>query len=135
MSGHAASLPLIYRLTEYLYVMNKRPMREPTFLILSVLAQGPAHGYALITETKKLSGGRVTLQPGTLYTALDRLKAEGLVSVAREEIVDSRLRRYYELTDVGAGELGGEISRLESNVVAAKASLQIRSARLAGGLA
>jgi hypothetical protein len=42
-------------LTEYLRDMTKRPMREPTFLILSVLAQGPAHGYALITETKKLS--------------------------------------------------------------------------------
>ncbi|MFE4229955.1 PadR family transcriptional regulator [Arthrobacter sp. NPDC056886] len=110
-------------------------MREPTFLILSVLAQGASHGYALLTETKKLSAGRVTLQPGTLYTALERLKEEGLVIVAREEIVDSRLRRYYELTDLGADELGGEIARLEANASAGRASLRIRSAQLAGGLA
>lgn len=115
--------------------MNKRQMREPTFLILSVLAQGPSHGYALLTETKKLSGGRVSLQPGTLYTALERLKEEGLVNIAREEVVDSRLRRYYELTDLGAEELGGEIARLEANVIAGRAALKIRTAQLAGGLA
>lgn len=115
--------------------MTKQTMREPTFLILSVLAQSPAHGYALIQGAEKLSGGRVKLKPGTLYTALDRLKAEGLVAVAREEVVDSRLRRYYELTDAGAEELGGEVTRLEANAAAGRRALRIRSGQLSGGMA
>lgn len=101
-------------------------------MVLSVLAQGPQHGYALLGETKKLSGGRVTLQPGTLYASLDRLKEEGLVRVVREEIVDSRMRRYYELTDTGADELTEEVQRLEANVKIAKAGLSLRPA---GGVA
>ena len=112
--------------------MTKREMREPTFMVLSVLAQGPQHGYALISETKKLSGGRIVLQPGTLYSSLDRLREEGLVSVVREEVVDSRMRRYYELTDTGAEELMAEVKRLEANVQLARTSLRLRPA---GGLA
>jgi PadR family transcriptional regulator PadR len=97
-------------------------------MVLSVLAQGPQHGYALLRQTKKLSEGRVVLQPGTLYSSLDRLKEEGLVSIVREEVVDSRLRRYYELTDAGAEELATEVRRLEANVQLAKAGLRLRPA-------
>jgi Transcriptional regulator PadR-like family len=42
----------------------------------------------------------VTLRAGTLYGALERLDADGLIGVDREEVVDRRLRRYYRLTDV-----------------------------------
>ena len=55
-------------------------MREPTFLILSALADGPKHGYAIIQDAVDQSEGRVRLQAGTLYAALDRLASEGLVS-------------------------------------------------------
>lgn len=103
-------------------------MREPTFLILTALARSRHHGYSLLTETKKLSGGRVTLQPGSLYTTLDRLKEEGLVQEAGDEVVDGRLRRYYTLTDEGAGALTTEISRLEANADAARLSLRVRAA-------
>ncbi|MFI1995211.1 PadR family transcriptional regulator [Actinoplanes sp. NPDC020271] len=47
-------------------------MREPTFWALTVLASGPHHGYGLIREADRLSGGRVRLQPGTLYATLAR---------------------------------------------------------------
>lgn len=107
-------------------------MREPTFMVLSVLAQGSQHGYALLAETKRLSEGRVALQPGTLYASLDRLREEGLIIVVREEVVGSRLRRYYDLTDAGVDELHREVKRLDANVRLAKASLQLRPA---GGLA
>lgn len=103
-------------------------MREPTFLILTALARNKHHGYSLLTETKKLSGGRVSLQPGSLYTTLDRLKDEELVKDAGEEIVDGRLRRYYSLTDSGAEALGLEVSRLEANATAARLSLRARAA-------
>src|SRR5262245_12351996 len=78
------------------------PLQEPTFLVLAALAVEPLHGYGLIQAVSELSDGRVTLRAGTLYPALDRLTAERLVELAREEVVDGRLRRYYRLTDVGA---------------------------------
>ncbi|TVZ02757.1 PadR family transcriptional regulator [Trebonia kvetii] len=105
-------------------------MQEATFLILTALASGSQHGYAIITEVTEISGGRVRLRAGTLYTALDRLRADGLVAVEREEIVDGRLRRYYRLTDHGAVALRAEAARLQANASAALARL-----RLAGGMA
>ncbi|MFW0775749.1 hypothetical protein ACLRGI_21575 [Paenarthrobacter nitroguajacolicus] len=55
--------------------------------------------------------------------------------MAREEVVDSRLRRYYELTDAGAEELDGEVARLEANAAAGRNALRLRSAQLSGGVA
>lgn len=89
-------------------------LQEPTFLILTSLAQGRKHGYALIKDAAELSSGRVTLKVGTLYAALDRLSSEGLISAAGEEIVDGRLRRFYELTEEGAGSLADEVERMRS---------------------
>jgi PadR family transcriptional regulator, regulatory protein PadR len=87
-------------------------MQEPTFLILAALAEGRKHGYALIGEASEMSEGRVRLRVGTLYAALDRLSKEGLVERAGEEIVDGRLRRFYELTTDGAAALEAEIRRM-----------------------
>jgi DNA-binding PadR family transcriptional regulator len=110
--------------------MAKRAMQEATFLILTALAAGSQHGYGIITEVTGISGGRVRLRAGTLYTALDRLRADGLIAVDREEIVDGRLRRYYLLTDDGAVALRAEAARLQAN-----ASAALRRLRLAGGTA
>jgi PadR family transcriptional regulator len=95
--------------------MNKRTMQEATFLILTALASGSQHGYGIITDVTSISHGRVRLRAGTLYAALDRLRADGLVEVDREEIVDSRMRRYYRLTAAGADRLAAEATRLQSN--------------------
>ena len=91
----------------YIYDMKKRSMQEPTFLILTALAAGPQHGYGIITDAERISGGVTRLQTGTLYMALDRLRSASLVEPDREEIADGRLRRYYRLTDEGATLLGG----------------------------
>jgi DNA-binding PadR family transcriptional regulator len=112
------------------------PLQEPTFLILAALAEGPKHGYGVIQEVATLSGGRVTLRPGTLYGALDRLGDQGLVAPDREEVVDGRLRRYYRLTDDGASVLAAEAERLATNARAAVERLGRRShqrTRLAHG--
>ena len=82
--------------------MTSRALQEASQLILTALAAGSRHGYGIITEVRQLSGGRVQLRPGTLYTALALLRADGLVRVDREEIVGNRLRRYYRLTPVSA---------------------------------
>jgi DNA-binding PadR family transcriptional regulator len=94
-------------------------MQEATFLILTALADGNQHGYGIISEVTDISEGRVRLKAGTLYTALDRLKADGLIGVDREEIVDNRLRRYYRLTPEGGRRLAAEAARLQANAHAA----------------
>lgn len=103
-------------------------MREPTFLILTVLAGGSLHGYGIIREVQTLSEGRVKLLPGTLYTALDRLAAQGLVVREREEVTDGRLRRYYRLTGDGLEVLEAETARLRQLATVAEAKLRLRHA-------
>jgi PadR family transcriptional regulator, regulatory protein PadR len=111
-------------------------LHEPTFFILTALAEKPLHGYGVMQAVAGLSNGRVTLRPGTLYAALDRLAADGLVTVDREEAVDGRLRRYYRITDDGATTLAGEVDRLRANASLAAARLRrARSTRLAYGAA
>ncbi|WP_344128648.1 PadR family transcriptional regulator [Luedemannella flava] len=102
-------------------------MREPTFLILTALADGPRHGYAILREVADLSAGRVTLLPGTLYTALDRLTGQGLVELHAEEVVDGRLRRSYRLTGAGLTALDAETARLRQ--LATVAERRLRAAR------
>jgi len=94
-------------------------MQEPTFLILTALAAGAQHGYAIMTDVARISHGRVRLRAGTLYAALDRLRADGLVDPDKEEIVDGRLRRYYRITPEGMLRLAGEVERMRANVAAA----------------
>jgi DNA-binding PadR family transcriptional regulator len=87
-------------------------MREPTYFVLASLLDGPLHGYAIIKRTAELSGSRVRIATGTLYSALDRLTAEGYVELVREEIVNGRARRSYGLTTSGAGALRAEATRM-----------------------
>jgi DNA-binding PadR family transcriptional regulator len=101
-------------------------MREPTFWILTALASQPRHGYGVIQEARRLSDGRVRLQAGTLYAALDRLGAQGLVEVDRDELVDGRNRRYYRLTNDGVSALTEETERMRQGASAAVAQLTAR---------
>jgi len=110
--------------------MGKRTMQEATFMILTALASGSQHGYGIITDVTGISDGRVRLRAGTLYTALDRLREDGLIEVDHEEVVDSRLRRYYRLMPAGAERLSEEAARLQANADVAMSRLDV-----SGGLA
>ena len=114
----------------YTVDMVKRTMQETTFLILTALAAGSQHGYGIITDVARISDGRVRLRAGTLYSALDRLRLDGLISIDREEIVENRLRRYYRLTPEGSRQLATEAARFRSNAAIAFARLG-----LTGGMA
>jgi PadR family transcriptional regulator, regulatory protein PadR len=92
--------------------MAEPPMREPTFYVLAALLRGPLHGYAIMKRAEELSGGRVKLATGTLYTALDRLTAEGQVQLVSEERVGGRVRRTYGLTESGSSALRAEALRM-----------------------
>jgi DNA-binding PadR family transcriptional regulator len=74
-------------------------------LILAVLESEPAHGYAIIERLKQRSGGELSLPEGTVYPALHRLEAAGLLSSSWAD--GSRRRRVYRLTRAGRRELAG----------------------------
>lgn len=105
--------------------MSTNRLQEPSFLILTALAAGPQHGYGVLKDVETLSGGAVVLRVGTLYGALDRLADEGLVELDREEVVDSRLRRYYRLTDDGRARLEAEAARTRRQADAALRRLRV----------
>lgn len=107
-------------------------MREPTFHILTALADRPRYGYDVIAEVARLSEDRVKLQAGTLYAALDRLSDERLIGVDREEVVGGRLRRYYRLTDAGGAALAAEVERMRHDATEAEKRLRT-GGRWAGG--
>ena len=89
-------------------------------LVLSVLADGPAHGYAVIAQLRERSAEEFTLPEGTVYPALHRLEAAGLL---RSHWADQagRRRRLYKLTAKGAAalaDLQGEWRRFSTGVQA-----------------
>lgn len=71
----------------------------PATLILSSLADGPKHGYALTKDIEEFA--TVRLAPGTLYEALSRLEGQGLI----EALAAENRRRPYKLTAAGATAL------------------------------
>jgi DNA-binding PadR family transcriptional regulator len=104
-------------------------MSEQTFLVLTALAEGPKHGYAIVASVHDLSEGRMLLRVGTLYGVLDRLVEDGLAERDREEIHQGRLRRYYRLTEDGFQALADEARRLAANVRAATEVLKAHGFR------
>ena len=78
--------------------MTSCAVREATCLVMAALAGESQHGSGIVARVRDMSGGRVQLRPGTLFTVLDTLLADGLVRIERDEIVRGRLRRYYRLS-------------------------------------
>jgi DNA-binding PadR family transcriptional regulator len=73
-------------------------------LLLSTLRAGPLHGYGVVEKLRGLSEGEFDLAEGTVYPALYRLEAAGLLSSSWTKAAGRR-RRVYELTKRGRGEL------------------------------
>jgi PadR family transcriptional regulator, regulatory protein PadR len=87
-------------------------------LLLSVLADRPAHGYAIIAQLRERSAQELTLPEGTVYPALHRLEEAGLLRSSWAEQAGRR-RRLYELTARGASALAtlqGEWRRFSAGV-------------------
>jgi DNA-binding PadR family transcriptional regulator len=89
------------------------PLSTAVLHILLALAGQERHGYAIMTEVVRQSGGRYKLGPGTLYDNLDRLLEDGLVEEHdRRPADDDPRRRYYRLTKLGRRVLSAEADRL-----------------------
>ncbi|HWY20917.1 MAG TPA: PadR family transcriptional regulator [Candidatus Acidoferrum sp.] len=86
---------------------------EPALLILVSLAEGPRHGYSMTEDIEAIAGTR--LGPGTLYGALARLEARGLIEPLKSKNNDRR--NPYRLTTLGERSLR---ARLDSMMAVAR---------------
>src|SRR5207245_6028979 len=77
-------------------------------IVLATLSTGPAHGYAVIQEIQRRSGGAFELPEGTIYPALHRLEQAGLLSSHWTTAESGRQRRVYALTKRGTRALADQ---------------------------
>lgn len=100
------------------------PLKPAVFQILLALADGERHGYGIMQEVAARTDGAIRLGPGTLYGAIKRLLADGLIVESAERpdpALDDERRRYYRLTEVGRRAAGAEARRLAQLVGVARA--------------
>ena len=81
------------------------PMTETGFYILYCLKE-EMHGYNIGKKVSEMTGGEITISPGTMYGTLSKMEKDGLIAFSREE----EKRRLYRIT-----ELGREILTIEQN--------------------
>ena len=101
-------------------VTDHLPLSDAVFHILLSLAEGPLHGYGILQEVEARSDGAVRMGTGTLYSAVKRLRASGIIE-ERPGADDDPRRRAYGLTSLGRAVLEAEARRLESLVRWARA--------------
>ena len=95
------------------------PLSPAMFYILLALADGPKHGYAIMKEVEEMTGGQITLGPGSLYGSIKRLLKDKVIAETDHRPIralDDERRRYYQLTDHGRRVLAAEVERLASAV-------------------
>ena len=80
-------------------------------LILSLLADGDKSGYEMVQELKKRSKNAFEMKEGTLYPLLHALEKAGEVQSYDKTAPSGRERRYYRLTEKGAGRLEEKVSQ------------------------
>jgi len=93
-------------------------MSDPTILVLSSLAEGDKHGYAIMADVEAFAG--VSLGPGTLYGAITRLEERGLIRPIQS---DDR-RQPYRITAAGRLYLKEELASLDQVVRAGRRRLR-----------
>jgi DNA-binding PadR family transcriptional regulator len=89
---------------------SKLPLAPEVLLVLLVLADAPAHGYAIRRRVIERSDGAVDLDPGSLYRLIARLADDGLVDETSRD--EEGRRRTYRLTPRGRRVLAAELDRL-----------------------
>ena len=98
-------------------------LTEPAVLVLTSLAEGPKHGYALAKDIESFAG--VRLGPGTLYGALSRLEERGWI----EALPADDRRRPYQITSAGAQNLAGHLAAARRVTETGLRRLELRPAR------
>lgn len=91
------------------------PLNHADLHILLVLADGERHGYGIMSDVEKMTGGATTFGPGTLYTSIKRLLTSRLIEESADRPdpkLDDERRRYYRLSALGRKVLVAESERL-----------------------
>lgn len=93
---------------------DRSPLSLPWIYILLSLADGPRHGYGIMREVEARTDGEVNIWPATLYGAIKRMLAAGLIEDAPDGVAegDDARRSYYRLTGHGRAVLMQETARL-----------------------
>lgn len=91
-------------------------LTESYFYIMLCLYSKPLHGYGIMQETEKLSGGRVKIGSGTMYGATGSMIDKGWIKEVVSEEQGFERRRMYELTEAGRKVLRDEAARLRELV-------------------
>ena len=89
--------------------MENLALTESTYYILLSLYH-PQHGYGIMQNVERLSGGRVRLAAGTLYGALTTLTERGWIE---EDPADEGRRKEYRITPEGRAAVRAELARLQ----------------------
>jgi DNA-binding PadR family transcriptional regulator len=100
------------------------PLTPLSLAVLLALAEESRHGYALLKEIERQSGGRLQPGTGTLYAALQRMIEEGVIEASRRPRGEDARRRYYALTPFGRAVARAELRRL-ARVVESGAELDL----------
>ena len=97
------------------------PLKTEVFEILMRLAEGNAHGYAIMRDVADRSQGAIDMLPGTLYRHLRWMLERGLIEeIGRRSATDTgNRRRVYRTTAVGRKAAKAEASRLQRQIAAA----------------
>src|SRR3954468_15836759 len=91
--------------------------------ILIALGEGERHGYAIMRAVEAATSGGLRLGPGTLYTTLARLEADGLIEESEtrpDPAIDDQRRRYWRLTAAGRAAAIDEVRSLAELVERAR---------------
>jgi DNA-binding PadR family transcriptional regulator len=101
------------------------PLQPATFHILMSLAEDDRHGYAIIQDVTRRTGGEVRLSAGTLYRSIQRMLDDDLIVEVHQRPAprdDDERRRYYRITEFGTAVARAEAGRLAGLVKLARAS-------------
>lgn len=104
-------------------VSGELPLTPTVFEILLAISDHERHGYDIMLEVERRTGGRMRIRPGSLYRAIHRLLSQGLIeeSEARPDPeLDDERRRYYRISELGARVAAAEAERMARAVSAAR---------------
>jgi PadR family transcriptional regulator PadR len=106
---------LIYHNSMYIRSMYSKELLKGTLsaILLKLLAEnGRMYGYEISQKVKEITDGKIQLKDGSLYPALQKMTADGLLTY-EEEFIGKRVRKYYVLTNKGKEETTAYLDELK----------------------